>query len=68
MAAEHVAADVSERTPRPGLRIALVLSTAALIAGGFAGCASIGPTGAVTPNALEGSDRVVWDCGWRTMP
>ena len=69
MAAEPAAADVSERAaPRAGLRIVLVLSTVALIAVGFAGCASVGPTGAVTANALEGSDRVVWDCGWRTIP
>ena len=68
MAAEPVAADVSERAPRAGLRIALLVSTAALIAAGFAGCASVAPTGAGTANALEGSDRVVWDCGWRTMP
>ena len=68
MAAERVTADVSERAaPRARRRIVLLLSTMALIAAGFAGCASVGPTG-VTANALEGSDRVVWDCGWRTMP
>jgi hypothetical protein len=68
MAAETVMAGVTERAPRSAMRIVFFLSTAALAAAAFAGCASIGSTGARSPNASEGGDRLVWDCGWRALP
>jgi len=68
MGAEPVMAAPVARAPRSGVRIALFASVAALAAAAFSGCASVGSTGAVSANAVEGGDRVVWDCGWRVIP
>ncbi len=66
MVTERVAAGVSGVPLRA--HIGLWLTTAALATAVFAGCASVGAPGAVSGSAGESNDRLVWDCGWRTLP